>query len=66
MNLLAFIKNWKDFSLIWALIQPFVKKLLEKNVPNTITKLYENFIVFYFQFLYNIFINLRGCYYEGS
>ncbi len=42
MNLLALFKNWKEFSFIWALIQPFVKKLLEKNVPNTITKLYEN------------------------
>lgn len=42
MNLLALVKNWKDFSIIWSIIQPFVKKLLEKNVPNTITKLYEN------------------------
>jgi len=42
MNLLAFVKNWKDVSFIWALIQPFVVKLLKKNVPTTITKLYEN------------------------
>lgn len=42
MNLLALVKNWKDFSIIWTIIQPFVKRLLEKNVPNTITKLYEN------------------------
>ena len=42
MNLLAFVKDWKDVSFIWALIQPFVVKLLKKNVPATITKLYEN------------------------
>ena len=42
MNLLAFVKDWKDVSFIWALIQPFVVKLLKKNVPTTITKLYEN------------------------
>lgn len=42
MNLFAFIKNWKDFSFIWAIIQPFVSRLLKKNVPTTITKLYEN------------------------
>lgn len=42
MNLLSLLKNWKDFSAIWAVIQPFVIKLLEKKVPNTITKLYEN------------------------
>lgn len=42
MNLLALIKNWKDFSILWSLIQPFVLKLLKKNVPTSITKLYEN------------------------
>lgn len=42
MNLLLSIKNWKDFSFLWILIQPFVKRLLEKNVPDRITKLYEN------------------------
>lgn len=42
MNLLVLIKNWKDFSIIWTLIQPFIKRLLEKNVPNRITQLYEN------------------------
>ena len=42
MNLFAFVKDWKDVSFIWALIQPFVVKLLKKNVPTTITKLYEN------------------------
>ena len=41
MNLSLF-KSWKDFSFIWALIQPFVLKLLKKNVPTSITKLYEN------------------------
>ncbi len=42
MNLLLLIKNWKDFSAIWAVIQPFILKLLKKNVPNSITRLYEN------------------------
>ena len=42
MNLLAFIRSWKDFSVIWSLIQPFVLKLVKKNVPDSITKLYEN------------------------
>lgn len=42
MNLLAFVKSWKDFSFLWTLIQPFILKLLKKNVPTSITKLYEN------------------------
>ena len=42
MNLLAFIKSWKDVSFVWAIIQPFILRLLKKNVPNSITKLYEN------------------------
>lgn len=42
MSLLSLVKNWKDYSLIWTVIQPFVLKLLKKNVPTTITKLYEN------------------------
>ena len=42
MNLIALIKNWKDFSILWSLIQPFILKLLKKNVPTSITKLYEN------------------------
>lgn len=42
MNLLLLIKNWKDFSAIWAVIQPFILRLVKKNVPNSITKLYEN------------------------
>lgn len=42
MNLLAIFKSWKDLSFIWTLIQPFVLRLLNKNVPTTITKLYEN------------------------
>lgn len=42
MNLLALVKNWKDYSLIWSVIQPFVLKLLKKNVPTYVTKLYEN------------------------
>lgn len=42
MSLLTLIKGWKDLNVIWSLIQPFVLRLLKKNVPNTITKLYEN------------------------
>ena len=42
MNLFAFVKSWKDFSFLWTLIQPFILKLLKKNVPTSITKLYEN------------------------
>lgn len=42
MNLLAQIRNWKDLSIIWNVIQPFVLKLIKKNVPASVTKLYEN------------------------
>ena len=42
MNLLALVRSWKDFSVIWSLIQRFVLKLVKKNVPASITKLYEN------------------------
>lgn len=42
MNLLALVRNWKDFSTIWAAIQPFILKLIQKKVPTSITKLYEN------------------------
>lgn len=42
MNLLSLLKNWKDFSAIWAVVQPFIIKLVQKKVPTTITKLYEN------------------------
>ena len=41
MNLLSLIKNWKDYSAIWAVIQPFILKLIKKKVPTSITKLYE-------------------------
>ena len=42
MNLITLIRNWKDLSTIWVIIQPFIVKLAQKNVPTTITKLYEN------------------------
>lgn len=42
MNLLSLLKNWKDFSAIWAVVQPFILKLIKKKVPTSITKLYEN------------------------
>lgn len=42
MKLFALIKNWKDLSTIWSIIQPFVLKLIKKKVPTSKTKLYEN------------------------
>ena len=42
MKFLSIIKNWKDFSAIWLVVQPFISKLIQKKVPNSITKLYEN------------------------
>lgn len=42
MNLLSLVRNWKDFSAIWAVVQPFILKLIKKKVPTSITKLYEN------------------------
>ena len=42
MNLITLIRNWKDLSTIWAIIQPFIVNLAKKQVPNTVTKLYEN------------------------
>ncbi len=42
MNILSFIKSWKDFSTIWTIIQPFILKLIRRKVPTSITKLYEN------------------------
>ena len=42
MNLLTLVRNWKDLSTIWAIIQPFIVNLVKKNVPTTVTKLYEN------------------------
>lgn len=42
MNLLSLVRNWKDFSTIWAVVQPFILKLIKKRVPTSITKLYEN------------------------
>ena len=42
MNIFSIIKNWKDFSAIWLVVQPFILKLIQKKVPTSITKLYEN------------------------
>lgn len=42
MNLLSLVRNWKDLSTIWNVLQPFVLKLISKKVPASITKLYEN------------------------
>ena len=35
-------KDWKVLNELWDLIQPYVLKLIDKNVPKYITKLYEN------------------------
>ena len=59
MNLFTLIKNWKDFSTIWIIIQPFVMKLVRKNVPNSITKLYEN-LAKYTQPAINSLFKLKG------
>ena len=43
MGLFDFLaKNKEIVGTIWKLIQPFVKKLVDKNVPKAITGLYEN------------------------
>ena len=42
MSLFAFIKNWKDISVLWGLIEPFIINLAKKEVPKNVTKLYEN------------------------
>ena len=42
MNLFTLVRNWKNLSTIWAIIQPFIVNLVKKNVPTTVTKLYEN------------------------
>lgn len=35
-------KELKGLNELWVLIQPFVLKLADKNVPRYVTKLYEN------------------------
>lgn len=42
MKLSVLFKNWKELSTIWSIIQPFILKLIKKNVPSSKTKLYEN------------------------
>jgi hypothetical protein len=42
MSLKSFFKTWKNTNLTWAIIEPFVLKLIEKKVPTAVTKLYEN------------------------
>ena len=36
------MSNWKKLCAIWNLIEPFVLNLIQKEVPKSITKLYEN------------------------
>jgi len=42
MSIKSFFTTWKNTNLTWAIIEPFVLKLIEKKVPTTVTKLYEN------------------------
>lgn len=42
MKIFKAIKNWRTVSQIWKIIQPFVIRLIEKKVPNWVTRLYEN------------------------
>ena len=37
MNFLSIIKNWKDFSVILLVVQPFILKLFQKKVPSSIS-----------------------------
>ena len=46
MNLTALFSSWKSLNVIWGLIEPFVMNLVKKQVPSTITKLYENLAKF--------------------
>ena len=40
MNFLSIIKNWKDFNVIWLVVQPSILKLFQKKVPSSIILLY--------------------------
>jgi len=57
MKILKILKEWKNYGfnsifggfismcpvgIIWAIIQPFVIRLIQKKVPGSITKLYKN------------------------
>ncbi len=44
MNFTTLFSNWKEFSAIWTLVQPFVLNLLRKNVPNAKIKPYEKLV----------------------
>ena len=45
MNLFTLVKSWKDFSFIWTVIQPFVFRLLKKNVGILFVN-WDNFVSF--------------------
>jgi len=34
--------NWKNLNELWAVIKPFIENLIKQQVPNAITKLYED------------------------
>ena len=46
MNIFEIFTNWKEQNLTWQMIEPFVLKLTENNVPARITKIYENLAKF--------------------
>jgi hypothetical protein len=43
MNLFS---SWKSLNVIWGIVEPFVLNLIKKQVPDSITKLYENLAKF--------------------
>jgi hypothetical protein len=43
MNLFS---SWKTLNVLWGIIEPFVLNLIKKQVPGSITKLYENLAKF--------------------
>lgn len=58
MNFLTLLKNWKNISEVWKLIEPFVLNLVKKQVPKLITKLYEN-LAKYTEPVINSLFNLK-------
>lgn len=36
------IRDWKVLNELWDILQPYVLKLVDKNVPKYVTRLYEN------------------------
>lgn len=36
------VRDWKVLNELWDILQPYVLKLVDKNVPKYVTRLYEN------------------------